>query len=607
MAFDGIVTKAICSELSSLTGARIDKIFEPNKNNIVIGMYINGVNYALNICIEAQSCRLHLTTHPLSNPQVAPNFCMVLRKNLIGLHLKNIYSLDLERLIVLEFEGFDDIDDILNKKLIIELMGKHSNVILLDEQNIIIDSLRHIKNDDEKHRDILPHTRYSFPTSNKQNFLEIKDFDAFYSLIISNINKDPESQLSTIISSTFNGISKSFIDNITIELGYNLADINKSNNINDYLRQIYDYILNIINLVNTNKLYFSTINKSDGSLKDYYLTTTENEESEKYNIFPLNFYIDDFYYKKETLDNFKNYRNSLLKLILGTLQKYNKRLIHINQKLKDCEDMEKYKIYGELITVNLYHFDANSNLESITVDNYYDNNKKLQIPLDKRYSVHINAKKYFKKYSKLKNALEIVGIQKKETEQELNYIQSVVYELENAKTIDELSEIYDEICENDIFQLKTSKDNTNLKRNKIKKSKLTKNKTVSFNPIKYTIDGYTVLVGRNNKENDYLTLKYANKSDIWFHVKDFHGSHTILKFFNDKNHPSKYEHKNILDLIPNDLICKVAKLAVMHSKAKNSSNVPVDYCEVRYVKKPNGSKPGMVIYTNNRTINCANT
>ena len=179
MAFDGIVTKAITSEISQLKGSRIDKIFEPNKNTIILGIYQNGINYALNICIDAQYCRINLTTHQKANPQVAPNFCMLLRKNLIGLKLKNIITFDLERLIILEFEGFDELDDIISKKLVIELMGKHSNIILLDDSNIIIDSLRHIKEIDENFRDILPHTKYTFPTSNKISFLELKDFEDF--------------------------------------------------------------------------------------------------------------------------------------------------------------------------------------------------------------------------------------------------------------------------------------------------------------------------------------------------------------------------------------------------------------------------------------------
>ena len=207
MAFDGIVTKAIVTELSELTGARIDKVFEPNKNEIILGLYSEKKNYALDICIESQNCRINLTTNAKPNPQVAPNFCMLLRKNLIGLKLKNLITFDLERLIVLEFEGFDDVDDIISKKLIVELMGKHSNIILLDDNNIIIDSMRHIRELDENFRDILPHTKYSFPTSNKKSFLELRDFEEFSNCI----NGTNIEDLPLQISNTFNGISKNFI------------------------------------------------------------------------------------------------------------------------------------------------------------------------------------------------------------------------------------------------------------------------------------------------------------------------------------------------------------------------------------------------------------
>ncbi len=633
MAFDGIVTKAICAELSDLSGARIDKIFQPNKNNIVLGMYKDGKNYALNICIDSSNCRIHLTTHPNPNPQIAPNFCMVLRKNLIGLHLKNIFTLELERLVIMEFEGFDDVDDILNKKLIVELLGKHSNVILLDDQNIIIDSLRHIKHDiiDEYSesnninpnnlRDIIPHIRYTYPTSNKYNFLEISEFETFNKLIYTEENL----KLDTTIPSLFNGFSKSFVSN-TIKsiqekgdckiLSLTTSDLKTEYSIN-CIRQLYDKIKSIIANIDSENLSISNIYE-EGKLKDYYICISSNPS---YSPFQLNFLIDDFYHQKETSENLRNYRNMLLKMILNNLQKYDRRLSNINNKLKDCENMETYRIYGELITSNLYRFDANSNLDFIYVENYYDNQNELKIPLDKHFSLNQNAKRYFKKYSKLKNALEIVGIQKKETEAELDYMQSVVYELESASSIEEIAEIYDEITENVIFQ-DNSSNSTSLKINsqnnsynilrtnknnqfKARKSNLTKNKNASFNPVKYTVDGYTILIGRNNKENDWLTLKYANKSDIWFHVKDYHGSHTILKFLGEKNATTLATNKgdtNILDLIPNELIEKTAKLAAKHSKAKNSSNVPVDYCEVRYVKKPSGSKPGMVIYTNYRTI-----
>lgn len=573
MAFDGIVTKAIASELSELCGARIDKVFQPDKNTIILGMYLNGKNYALNVCIESQNCRLNLTTNPKPNPQVAPSFCMLLRKYLIGLKIKNIITFDLERLVILEFEGFDDIDDIISKKLIVELMGKHSNVILIDDTNIIVDSLRHIKEIDENFRDILPHTKYFFPTSNKNNFLELSNFEEFYDILSSsNINDLP-----TEISNKFNGICKNFI--FAIIKKFNITEFNKTN-----LKIIFDYINDVINNIGTNNLSFEKILNSDNILKDYYLIPQKNELP-----FSLNFFIDDFYFSKETNEKFKNYRNTLLKLILETLKKYNKRLYHIDEKLRECDDMDKYRVYGELITANLYKI-PNKNVDKIQIENYYDNNNLITISLDKRYLPSINAKKFFKKYSKLKNALEIVSEQKKETLRDLNYIESVVYELENCSNIDEIAAIFEEISENDIFKEKTTKSVKSKNKSKIKKSKFTKNKEVSFNPIKYTIDNYTILVGRNNKENDYLSLKFANKTDIWFHTKDIHGSHTILR--NTNNLP--YPNDNIL--------IKVAKIAASHSKAKNSSNVPVDFCEVKHVKKPSGSKPGMVIYTNYKTL-----
>ncbi len=569
MAFDGIVTKAIVSELSLLKDSRIDKVFQPNKNEIILGFYLDKKNYALDICIDSQNCRLNLTTNSKPNPQVAPNFCMLLRKNLIGLKLKNIVSFDLERLIILDFEGFDEIDDIISKKLVIELMGKHSNIILLDDTNIIIDSIRHIKEADENFRDILPHTKYVFPTSSKYNFLELQDFDEFK-------NKLPAASLledlPIAISNTFNGISRSFIQAIINKL--KITDTTF-----DSVKMIFDYINLILDKMQNNNLAFQEVINGK---KDYFLIPSDSNEP-----FNLNFFIDDFYFAKETNENFKNYRNTLLKLILETLKKYQKRLYNIDEKLEECKNMDKYRVYGELITANLYQI-PNQNLEEVSIQNYYDNNKNITIPLDKKYLPNVNAKRYFKKYNKLKNALTIVTEQKNATLSDLDYLESVVYELENASSIDELAQIFEEISENDIFKEKVSLKNS--KKSKIKKSKLSKNKEISFNPIKYKIDDYTILVGRNNKENDYLTLKFANKNDLWFHTKDFHGSHTILKMDNNLPHPD------------DKILVETAKLAAKHSKAKNSSHVPVDFCEVKFVKKPSGSKPGMVIYTNYKTL-----
>ncbi len=578
MAFDGIVTKAITSELQQLIGGRIDKIYEPNKNNVVLGFYLNGVNYALNICIDSQNYRLHLTTHSKPNPQTALNFCMLLRKNLIGLRIKNMISTNLERVVTIEFEGFDDVDDIITKKLIVELMGRHCNIILVDENNMIIDSLRHISSDNDLTREIVPHAKYVYPTTNKLNFLEVTDFKDFKSKLAINFDTTFVHALPTYITNTFNGISNGFIKHII-----NTLHIDTSIKINDaILENIYNYIQDIIIATDNLTLSFDMIKDDKGNIKDYALIPGKATTP-----FSLNFFIDDYYFNKETSETFKIYRNSISKLILDTLKKYNKRLFHINEKLKECDHMDTYKLYGELITANLYRI-KNVNTDTLTLENYYDNNALITISLDKRYSPSHNAKLFFKKYNKLKNALMVVSEQKEETIRDLDYIQSVIYELETCSSIEDITNIFEEISESSVFKEKTDKYKKQ-KHSKIKKSKLTKNKNVHFNPIKYKIENYTFLVGRNNMENDYLTLKYAKKTDLWFHTKDIHGSHCILVLDNSTE--------------PNqDVLVKCAEIAAYHSKARNSSNVPVDICEVKYVKKPNGAKPGMVIYKHNKTI-----
>ena len=584
MAFDGIIIKKISTELKNIIGFKIDKVYEPDKNTVTLGLYGKCSNLSLLMCISSNNCRLHLTSHQQKNPTMAPNFCMLLRKYLIGLKIKNIYTVDLERIVFIDLENNENPNKPIYRKLIIELMGKHSNIILTDSNDIIIDSMRHTSTLENSNRDIYPTAKYIFPKANKYSFLELKDFDDFYSKIepklteyITQNSLNIESlsisnfMLDKIISNTFNGISLSFIQNILKEL--EIGDISKKN-----LELIFNKINEILSSSSLD--VFITENKND-----YYLYTSNIMHKDQFN---LNFKIDDFYFEKESSELFKNYRNSILHLILATLKKYEKRLENIDNKLSECNDMDKYRLYGELITSNLYHI-PNKNLNSIEVENYYDNNNKITIPLDKKYLPSYNAKRYFKKYNKLKNALTIVNTQKEETIRDIDYIESVVYELDNSTSIQDIEAIYEEISENSLFTDKLKSKSKSKKSSNKKAKPMTKNKLSSFNPLKYVIDGYTVLVGRNNKENDYLTCKFANKNDIWFHTKDIHGSHVILK-----NNPN--------EIVPDDILLEVAKLAAKHSKAKNSSHVPVDFCKVAFVKKPSGSKPGYVIYSNNKTL-----
>lgn len=566
MAFDGITTKSISYELQhSILGGKINKIFEPNKNEILLSIYANGKNYALNICIDSNLYRIHLTTNAKPNPLNAPNFCMLLRKHLIGYKIKAISSNDnLERIIKIELEGYNELNDLTTKYLMVELMGKHSNIILLNDKFFIIDSLRHLDTLSNSYRDILPAREYSYPGNNKNNFYTIKSAEEFCNLVLTN----NVTNLTNFLVGYFTGFSKPFIKNIIIKQNIRNTDFSK----NDILK-MYEYLSKILNNLDSNDVSLIKYSNEKGKLD--YVIDLEPKTSN----LDINFYIDDFYYNKETNNNYVSYRNNLLKLISHILKKYSLRLESINNKLKECENKDLYKLYGELITANLYKFSKDYNSDKVELENYYDNNVILTIPLDNTISIANNAKKFFKKYNKLKNALEIVTLQKKETEEELQYIESIIYELEYAKDIQEVNEIYNEISENPIFKDYIQSNN---------KTNTKKEANIST-PREYHIDGFTVLVGKNNKQNDYLTTKLASPNDIWFHTKDIHGSHVILK--------------NPSENISNDTLIKCAKLAAYYSKGRLSSNVPVDYCFVKYVKKPNGSKPGMVIYTNNKTLN----
>lgn len=567
MAFDGIVTKSIITELNSLIGSKIDKIHEPDKNTIVLGLYSQGKNFALNICIDAHNCRINLTTHSRINPLVAPNFCMLLRKHLVGGRISNISMLGLERLVKIEIETINEFNEIELKTLVVELMGKHSNIILLNKDGIIIDAMRHIDSS-SSYREILPSRIYTLPTSDKLDFTGLKNFDDFYLKFSDKIDFScvDQNELAKTICNTFTGFSLSFV-----KFAIDKCKITSISR--EELEKLYNYFVNIIE--NKQALSFETIYKNE-KISDFVLVPSTIPTS-----LSLNDFIDDFYFERETVETFTNYRNSILRMILEVLKKYENRLLSINSKLKECDEMDKYKLYGELITANLYRL-TNSHSPSIQLENYYDNNNLITIPLDIKYSPNINAKRYFKKYSKLKNAFQIVSEQKIETEKELDYIESIVYELESSTCLEDVQTIFEEISENVIFKERLQK-----KQKKNKSSK--KKKQQTFSPIEYEIDNYKVYVGKNNKENDWLTLSFANKSDIWFHTKDIPGSHVILKT----------DNKTIND----EILVKCAEIAAKHSKAKLSSNVPVDYCLVQFVKKPSGSKPGMVIFTNNKTLN----
>ena len=571
MAFDGFVTHSIVNELNKfIIDGKINKVFEPNKNEIILGLYNNGINYALNISICADNYRLNLTTKSKPNPLNAPGFCMLLRKHLIGGKIKKIYEPGLERIVIMELECYNELNDLIRKKLVIELMGKHSNIILLNENNVIIDSLRHLDSSTNSIRDILPAHPYELLESSKNNFLDVKDFNEFYK-ITSNLNT-----LDAGISDEFTGISKLFIQNILNELNIS-NEVTKQN-----LEKIYNYLTKCLNYENIHFKHYKKDYSLTLQLPEEFDNSLNSNEDKNTSIPYLNFFLDDFYFQKENENEFLSYRNSILKLVEGTLKKITKKLSNINKKLKDCDGKETFQLYGELLTANLYKF-KEFETDNVELENYYTN-ELIKIPVDKNKSPSENVKNYFKKYNKLKNALEIVNKQKKETMEELNYIESILYSLENAKTVADVDEIFTEIKENDLF---FSRKFTNAKSSKTKRTN--KKINVEYVPIEYKIENYTFLVGKNNKQNDYLSTKILKSNDLWFHVKDITSSHGILITNNTKP--------------PMDVVVRCAQIVAYYSKARQSSNVPVDYAFGKYIKKPSGIKPGMVIYTHNSTVN----
>ncbi len=550
MAFDGITTKAVICELQQqLIGGKVNKVFQPTKNEIVLSIY-NKVNYTLLLSANSDYCRLHLTTHTKPNPQNALNFCMLLRKYLIGGKIVEISNYDLERTVQIKLECYNELNDLVVRKLFIQIMSRQSNIILTNENNIIIDSLKHTE-------ECLPANPFEYVKISKKSFLELESKEQFIELV-------ENQNLLNCLPNLFIGFSKSFVKAIL-----EVLQINEESASTLDLSNIYDYIKSIILNLGTDNISIQLFEN------DYVVMLKEDEKN-------VNTTLDDIYFEKERKAAFLSSRNNLLHIVSSNLKKVYKKLENINKKLKECENMDTYRIYGELLTANLYKIRAHENLSEITLENYYENNSLVTIPLDHRINVQKNIDKYFKKYNKLKNALFIVGEQKKEAEKELDYIESIVFSLENAKSVDDIVDVYAEISEN----IMTKKEIYKKQKNKVSK-KQPKEKEIVLQSEK--IDGFTVYVGKNNMQNDYLSIKFANKNDIWFHTQKIHGSHVLLC------NPEDVE-------VSNEVLMKCAKLAKENSKGKMSSNVPVDYCKAKYVRKSPGAKPGLVIYTNYKTI-----
>lgn len=560
MAFDGIVTKAVVTELNkNIIEARVEKINMPNKLDIVITLHNNSKKLKLLISANPTSSRIHFTKIERDNPIKAFQFCMVLRKHLQGSRIIKVEQYELDRIIKITFEGLNDFGDKKQCHLIIEIMGKHSNIILTDDNNKILDSIRHVDSEMSSLREVLPAREYIYPQNqNRDNFIgmSLQDFTLAVHDAVS-IPGNDSFDFSKRLANEFTGFSRTFTNNLCNYLKID-NEITKKN-ISDLYSSITILFYNIneglANLVEINNDYHFdlTLYSTNSS------TTT-----------PISDFLDEYYNQKEKEEYLHNKQMDLQKQIINSLTKFEKKLATVKDIMAESEDVDYYKQCGELITSNIYRIKQGMN--EIEVENFYDNNKLINISLNENYSPSKNAQVYFKKYTKLRNAMNYALKQKEFYEKNIEYLELVSYQVNECNDEFDLIDIQNELESQGIIKkIAYSKD---------------KSKNVHSECLKYEKDGIEILVGKNNIQNDNITFKVAKKTDTWLHTKDIHGSHVIIRS----------------NEVSNDVLLFAAKLASKHSQAKGYGKISVDYTLVKNVKKIPGNKPGMVTYTNFKTI-----
>lgn len=542
MAFDASVIRCLTAELrEKLINARIDKIHQPQKDELVLVLRALKDTYKLLLSVNPAASRLHLTEKKAENPAIPPMFCMFLRKHLSGGKITDIFQVDFERIIQFKIESYDELGDLTEKTLVVEIMGKHSNIILLNKDGVVMDSIKRIDISTSSVRQILPGLTYKLPPNDRLNPLE-SDFNAE----ILN-SREPEKELLSVYS----GISPQLAAEILTN-GYD-AVISRIKN-NDFSP--------VIIYKGNNPIDFAVIPVSVVEND----TKTESVES-------ISKALDTVYESKALSLLLNRLSAELVHMIHNNIDRCEKKLAIFARQIQDAAKRETYRIKGELLTANLYRVQYGDT--EITVDNYYDpNGEKITITLEPNLSPAKNAQKYYTRYNKAKTGEEQAYIQQKKTQKELTYLESVLDEILRAESPAEIAEIKEEL-----------RDEGYLKRDPNTRTK----KTALSKPLYFEIEGYEVYVGKNNRQNDELTLKLARSVDLWLHTKNIPGSHVIVR-------------KKPNEEIPDTVIVKAAELAAMHSKAKNAPKVPVDYTIVKNVKKPSGAKPGMVIYDHYNTV-----
>jgi predicted ribosome quality control (RQC) complex YloA/Tae2 family protein len=556
MSFDGLFTNAMTRELSrSLKGGRINKVHQPYKNEVILTIRANGVNHKLLLSAHPSYSRLQLTNEAYDNPSEPPMFCMLLRKHIEGHILEDLYQVATDRIIIFEIKGRNEIGDISYKQLIIEIMGRHSNIVLVDKtRNVILDSVKHVSFAVNSHRAVLPGQPYVFPPEqNKADPFKVNEEDILRKIDFNSGKIDRQ------LVENFAGISPLFAKEVMFQSGLaNRTTVPKT-------------FVSLMNRVRSEEISPSII--TAGNKENFYLFPLEHLKGEVKSFSTLSEMLDRFYFGKAERDRVKQQGNDIERLIFNEKEKNEKKIEKLKATLTEAEKADQYQRFGELLTANLYA--AKKGMKEIEVLDYYDEaGGTVVIPLDPRKTPSDNAQKFFSKYQKAKNAISIVEEQIEKAHEEVAYFDTLIQQVQVASPKD-IQEIRDELVEGGYIRERQ-------KRNGKKQQQNAK----PVLDLYQSSDGTEIIVGKNNKQNDYLTNKLAARDEIWLHTKDIPGSHVVIR----SKEPS------------DATIFEAAVLGAYFSKARNSSSVPVDYTKVRFVKKPNGAKPGFVIYENQQTV-----
>ena len=569
MSLDGIFLNSIINDLyKKLIGGRVDKIYQPDKNEIVISIRSKGENYKLLITAISNSPRLHLTNVIRQNPSEPPMFCMLLRKHLTSAHITNIKQINFDRIVEISFECKDEFGTAVNKSLITEIMGKHSNIIFINQDKTIIDAIKRVAENISSVRQVYPGLKYVIPPgSDKLNPLTVTK-DLFMKEIESTNNGI---YIYNFLYKNFLGLSPF----ISREICY-LTNLNESTYLGELSEEkkeeIWNVFSKIMNKIKQNDFSFNIFYDENMNQYGFYCLEVEYlKDYERKNFLSPGELLDEYYYELDNKNKINQRVASLIKNINTKIDRNRKKVEKQRNELLNAENRDKYKIYGELILANLHKTPENHKLRVI---NYYDpEQKEITIPLDPRFNLPQNSQKFFKRYNKLKKAEEELEKLIDITLNEIKYLENILFSIEECETIDDLNDIYSELISEGFMKRKSKADKSN-------KTK----------PITAFISsgGHEILVGKNNTQNDMITFKIAKNEDYWFHAKNMPGSHVIIRTKGDE--------------LTDEEFIEAAKIAAYYSKGKNSSTVEVDYTKKSNIKKPPNAKPGFVIYDTNYSM-----